>query len=67
MSTNGSLDQIIDSKLVGARPMQAIVNLFDRAMEILGILITQPRVFIIFAVVGIVCGVLARNAARRWD
>lgn len=61
------IDQIIDSRLAGARPMQAIVNMFQSAMEIFGLLLTQPKVIFIFAVMGIVCGVLTRRAAKRWD
>ncbi|QHQ35454.1 TrgA family protein [Algicella marina] len=61
------IDDILDSKLAGANPMEAIKNMFAAFGEYFFLLLAQPKLLIIFAITGIICGVLARNAAKRWD
>ncbi len=60
------IESIIDRDLVGARPIEAIWQLLERAME-LGFLIMNPTLIGIFLGTGIVCGVMARRAAKIWD
>ncbi len=61
------VDDILDAKLAGARPMQAIIDMFQAFGEFAFVLMTQPMLFVIFGATGILCGVLTRNAAKRWD
>ncbi|MEO0912755.1 MAG: TrgA family protein [Pseudomonadota bacterium] len=61
------IDDILDAKLAGARPMRAIIDMFQAGAEYLGLLATRPDFIGIIFGVGIFCGMLTRHAAKNWD
>lgn len=58
--------RIVDDKLQGARPMQAVLEAFGKAGEF-GAYLLNVEVIGIGLFMGICAGVLTRNTARTWS
>ncbi|MEM8869833.1 MAG: TrgA family protein [Pseudomonadota bacterium] len=58
--------RIVDDKLRGARPMQAVLEAFGKAGEF-GTYLLNPEIIGIGLFLGICVGVLTRNTARTWS
>lgn len=65
LSVNFVISRIIDNKLRGADPMQAIFEMFEKAAEYAYFLL-DLRLIAIIAFAGITVGVLTKNTQKRW-
>ena len=65
LSIHHVIQRILDNKLAGARPMEAIWAVFSQAFEY-GVFLLHPKFLGIGAFVAVTIGVLVKNTHRRW-
>ncbi|MEM8789584.1 MAG: TrgA family protein [Pseudomonadota bacterium] len=65
LSVNHVINRIIDSQLAGARPMQAIWEVVEKAVEYFGFLL-HGQIIAIGLGLGIIAGIITARAQKAW-